>query len=106
MRNFVFFFFFWLSIRTQKLPEKGQFRQIYQPRTWARVVHDSSKKGRRLSAEVKTVPSTCIPGYRTIPMPINHFVPSQFDMNLCGKNNNGNMIICRYQTFFLSVEFL
>lgn len=94
-----------LLIRTQKFPEKGQIQQTYQPRTWAQVGQDScSKKGRHLSAEVKTVPS--IRDHHTIPMPINHSVPSQSDMNLCGKNNNGNTILCRYQTFFLSVEFL
>lgn len=93
-----------LSIRTQKFPEKGQIQQIYQPRTSAQVGHGNcSKKGRHLSAEVKTVP--CVRGHHTIPMLINHSVPSQSDINLCGKNNNGNTILCRYQTFFLSVEF-
>ncbi|XP_023707678.1 extracellular signal-regulated kinase 2 isoform X3 [Cryptotermes secundus] len=68
--------------RTQKFPEKGQNQQIYQPRTWAQVDHDScSKKGRHLSAEVKTMPS--IRSHHTIPMLINHSVPSQSDMKLC-----------------------
>lgn len=84
--------FYLLSIRTQKFPEKGQIQQIYQPKTWAQVDHDScSKKGRHLSAEVKTMPS--VRSHHTIPMLINHSVPSQSDMKLCGKNNNGKTLI-------------
>jgi hypothetical protein len=85
-------------IRAQKFPDQRQIRHIYQPSTWARGVHDShTKKGRHMSAEVLNVHS--VPAHHTVSVPINHLVPAQSDMNLRGKENSGNTIICKDQTF-------
>lgn len=50
-----------------------------------------------MSAELLTVHS--VPAHCTVSVPISHLVPAQSDVNLHGKENSGNTIICNNQTF-------
>jgi hypothetical protein len=83
--------------RAKKFPEQVPIRHISQPITWARGARDShTKKGRHVSAEVLTMHS--VPAHHTVSVPISHLVPAQSDMNLHGKDNGRNMVICKDQT--------